>query len=110
MGDEQRKPTFRDVIQPLSTVLSYAAWTLGTLFFIYLGMNIWLAVVQMESRNSNDANQFAFAVEKIQFLSNRIEVISWYAWELFQPFIQLVLVMFIVDWILKRLGIDLFSK
>lgn len=110
---ELKPDGFTEILErknPLRTVINYALLIFFILFFLYVLVNVALVSLQYNRENLQNL-RFAEVVNgKLEHISEQIENISLTAWAFFQPFLQLVLLFFIIDWVLNRFGIDVFSK
>lgn len=96
---------------PLRLVIRYAIWIFLALLFIYILLNAAVATLQyLQADPTYNARIPGVVVERVQHVSDQIEIITGYVWRLFVPFIQLALLFLIIDWLLTRFGIDVLSK
>src|ERR687890_1251569 len=96
---------------PLRTVITYAVLIFLTLLLIYVLLNAAVAELQYLKADSAYATRITpEVIDRVQHVSDRIEIITGYAWEFFVPFLQLALLFLIIDWVLTRFGIDVLSR
>jgi len=82
----------------LSSIIS---WTV-LIFIILLGAYIGLTLASQYDMTPGRQEFYKVFIEQIQFIAHEI-------WYLLRPFLQLVLVLGVVDWILNRIGINISS-
>jgi hypothetical protein len=46
-------------------------------------------------------------IDRVRIISERIETIASEAWKFFRPILQLIIILFIIEWIAKRAGFKL---
>jgi hypothetical protein len=76
-------------------------WLLGWAFFVFLViLGAYLAVELLPS-------EYFGGVDRVRIVSERISGIGREAWQFGRPILQLVLVLVIFEWLLKRAGLSL---
>ncbi len=76
-------------------------WLLGWAFFIFvviLGAYLLVELVPSE---------YLGGVDRVRIVSERISTVGREAWQFGRPILQLVLVLVILEWLLKRAGLTL---
>lgn len=84
---------------PLRTIINLSIFLFFLLLVSYVALNIWNIYEQNEQRK-----------QLFSLLTTQVNTLSFTAWEFFKPFLQIVIILTIVDWILSRWGFSLKSK
>ncbi len=91
---------------PLWTIFSATIW-IGVLFLIaYIGINVAIAVLQQNAAY----NEGRETVQLLEGMAARVAALSYEAWQFIKPFLQIIVILIIVEWILDKFGISLSRK
>ncbi|MBK7873991.1 MAG: hypothetical protein IPJ74_26735 [Saprospiraceae bacterium] len=84
---------------PFRLIVRAAIWGAVAIILAYIGLHI-AALIDL------DYNR----VQVYNMVSGQIESVILTIWDFIRPFLQIVILLAIVDWIFRRVGIDIKSK
>lgn len=94
---DTQRPSFKN---PLRLVVNTTIVVFIILLFAYVSAQVALTALSNDSENSK-------RIELLRTLSENIRILSIFAFDFMRPFLQLIIILVILEWLLNKFGLSL---